>query len=122
MNPDKPTPKKFKIDPAATSRILMVLLVLALVALTMWISGPVPEKDLPTATVATISTLPSNWYVSIPAVTAATVVPSVTPEPTEDQVSTSGVIIGVASVMGIVLVGTLFSIWQSRDKSGKKRK
>jgi hypothetical protein len=122
MNPEKPTPRKFKIDPAVTSRILMVILVLALVALTMWISGPVPEKDLPTATVATISTLPSNWYVSIPSVTAATIMPSATPEATEDQVSTSGVIIGVASVMGIVLIGTLFSIWQGRDKSGKKRK
>jgi len=122
MNPEKPSLKKFKIDPAVTSRFLMVLLVLALVALTMWISGPVPDKDLPTTTVTTTSALPANWYVSTPSHAVDTMTPAVTPESAEDQVSTSGVIIGVASVMGIVLIGTLFSVWQNRDRSGKKQK
>ena len=105
------------------SRILVVMVVIGLVVLTMWISGPVPEKDIPTTpTVFTLAELPADWYVSTPSHTTATILPSLTPEPTEDQVSTSGVIIGVASVMGIVLVGTLFSIWQSRERSSRKHK
>lgn len=98
-----------------------MLVVIGLVVLTMWISGPVPEKNIPTTPTAfTLAELPADWYVSTPSRTTTTILPSQTPEPTEDQVSTSGVIIGVASVMGIVLVGTLFSIWQSRDKTKKR--
>ncbi len=117
MNPEKQKPRRITIEPAVRSRILVVLVVVGLVALTMWISGPVPEKDIPTTpTISTLAELPADWYVSTPSHTTATILPSLTPEPTEDQVSTSGVIIGVASVMGIVLVGTLFSIWQNREK------
>lgn len=104
---EKQKPKK--IESAVLSRILLVLLVLAMVAFTVWVSGPVPPKQgtEPTATllpkletVKPSQQSPDDWIM-------------------HDQATTTGVVLGTVVIFLIVTAGTLIGVWQAREKAKK---
>lgn len=114
----KPVKKKssLKIDPGFRSRLLLVLLVIALVALTMWLSGPTPHDDGLAATATLEPTLVNQFGKSTPEVEHPEIANI------DDQVSTTGVIAGTILIVSIVFIGTLFSLWQIKDRSTLKKK
>jgi hypothetical protein len=82
------------------SRIWLILIVLAMVAFTIWASGPVPPKDAeltPTATTAVVTPK------------AGEVVPTPVVEIIE-KTPTTGVIYGGVIVMLILVIGVLISV------------
>jgi hypothetical protein len=104
--------KSSKIESPLFSRILLVLLVLAMVVFTVWVSGPVPPKQgtEPTATllpkletVKPSQASPDDWIM-------------------HDQATTDGVVLGTVAIFLIIMVGTLVGVWQARDKTTKKDK
>ena len=100
-----PQKKLLNLDPILRSRILLILLVLAMVAFTIWISGPVPDKNA--APTAIPTPLP---LVLTPGAIEATPVNVLL-----EKTPTSGVIFGVIIVMVILLGGTLIA---SRGNKG----
>jgi len=100
MSPLKKFWSKLHIDSVTWSRILLVLLVLLLVAATIWISGPLPQRDsegmiiTPQAQPTTISLLTDNHY-------RAPDILETTP--------TSGVVLGAFGVVLIILLGTFIA-------------
>jgi len=107
--------------------------VIAMVVFTIWVSGPVPPKGskLLATDQIVIGKVTSNPY-RLSATATSTTSPELftreteqpvdAPEEASDQASTSGILIGTTAVVLIVILGTLFSIWQSRDRSPKKKK
>lgn len=132
MNSKKKGLRSIKIDRGIVSRILLILLVIGMVIFTIWISGPVPPKDdtriitkpYHTAMGQSQETLIASNKTGDQTVmdTMAIAEPYVTPEVTSDQVTTTGVVFGTIAIVLIIIVGTLFTLWQSKDGKTKQRK
>lgn len=100
MNPQRKSFLKFKIDPGLLSRLLMVIVIVFLVAITIWVSGPLPQRD-------------EYGVIITPQPTATTFM-----QPADNRVApeilettpTSGVILASLWVIFIILAGTAISI------------
>jgi hypothetical protein len=112
MKPSTKFTHRLKAEPGLFSRVLLVLLVIALVAFTMWISGPVPSDE-------ELAGIPAITQTSSLSVTGQA---TVEPEPIIEQTPTSGVLAGTIAIVVIIFVGTLVTIWQMRDRSALKKK
>ncbi len=85
------------------SRIWLILIVLAMIAFTIWASGPVPDKNAPLYPTPTLSALSTG-----------TVMPTAVPEIIE-KTPTTGVIFGAILVALIVVVGVLISLRAAKN-------
>lgn len=125
MSSDKKNLRSIKIDKDIISRILLVLLVISMVIFTIWVSGPVPPKEDDRQTSKPYQTAvgPDKKSSSSPDATLmGTEQSRMEPEVASDQVSTTGVLFGTAAVVLIILVGTLFTLWQGKEKKPKQKK
>jgi hypothetical protein len=113
MKPMKKNPPLIKFEPGFPSRILLVLVVIGLVAFTMWVSGPVPPKDQPLI----ITETPTPTLNPLSTLQAATAV-----QPLIEKTPTSGVLVGTLIIVLIVLIGTMVTVWQLWDRSTLKHK
>jgi len=95
-----PKPQKPKSDSILRSRIFLILLVVAMVAFTIWVSGPVPDKNADLT--ATATPIPVTLDAGTQAVTPVVDIIEKTP--------TTGVIYGVIAVVLILLIGVWISI------------
>lgn len=132
MDSNPKRPRSLKIDRSIISRILLILLVVVMVIFTIWVSGPVPPKDdtrivtRPYHTAIGVVQSPpasadTNGQPTVP--TKLTTEESrIDPEVASDQVTTTGVVFGTIAIVLIVLVGTLFTIWQSKEKKPRQNK
>jgi hypothetical protein len=104
MNPLKKLPSKLNVYPGLLSRILLVIVVILMIGVTIWISGPLPQRDefgtiiTPQATVT--SNLPTGGGRIAPEILETT--------------PTSGVILAGLGVITIILMGTAISIKSQR--------
>ncbi len=131
MNSKKKKLHSLKMGSGIVSRILLVLLVIGMVIFTIWISGPVPPKDdNRTITKSNRTAMGQNQESSTASNTnddqammgsKATNEAHVAPEVASDQVTTTGVVFGTIAIVLIITVGTLLTLWQSRDRKPKKQ-
>ena len=94
-----PKRKILNLDPNLSSRILLILLVLAMVAFTIWISGPIPDKNVD----LTASPTPQ------PVVLNAGTVEATPANGLLEKTPTTGVIFVVVAVIVILFAGTLIA-------------
>jgi|GEM_PF-1303657 len=123
MSSDKKNLRFIKFDKGIVSRILLVLLVIGMVIFTIWVSGPVPPKEDDHQTSKTNHTAVGtsrNSSTSPDATTMGTEQSRMEPEVASDQVSTTGVLFGTATVVLIILVGTLITLWQGKERKPKQ--
>ena len=130
MNSKKKGLHSIKLDRGIVSRILLILLVIGMVIFTIWISGPVPPKDntriitKPYRTAnghSQSSPTSANMTGDQTAIeTNASNEPRIAPEVASDQVTTTGVVFGTIAIVLIITVGTLFTLWQIRDRKPNK--
>jgi alkyl hydroperoxide reductase subunit AhpF len=100
MKEDENQPKKQRSFPIVLSQLLLVLLVIGLVILTIWISGPLPERNEEGIIItpqATATTMPSLFQHNQKAPDILETTP------------TSGVIVGMIGVVMIILAGTFIA-------------
>ena len=83
-------------DPNLGGRVLLGLLVVAILFAAIALSGPKPEEEYFTTPTA----LPT-------ALTSSPQILTTTPLPSPEYVPTNGVIVAVATVLMVVLIGTL---------------
>jgi hypothetical protein len=100
MKPLKELFSKLNIYPGLISRISMVLLVFVLIAATIWLSGPLPQRDAEGMIITPQSTITN---ISQPAV--ARMQPDIL-----ETTPTSGVVLAGMGIVAIILVGTAISI------------
>lgn len=100
MNPLKKLPSKIKIYPGLLSRMLMVVVIIFLVGVTIWISGPIPQRDEYGAIITPQPTITTSLQPA--GVRIAPEILETTP--------TSGVILAGLGVIFIILAGTAISI------------
>ncbi len=96
------TPKAMKNDKNTDlrSRIWLILIVLAMVAFTIWASGPVPPKDADLTPTATTAVFTPKAGVATPTPVVEII----------EKTPTTGVIFGGAIVLLILLIGVLISV------------
>ena len=106
MVPPKEKTKRFLLDAGFRSRVLLVLLVVVMVLITIYVSGPIPnyEESMATATAQPIKMDPNTLM----QITAK--VPDIL-----ETTPTTGVVIGAAVVTIIIIAGTLIAI-RGKDK------
>lgn len=87
------------------SRIWLILIVLAMIAFTIWASGPVPDKNAPLYPTPTPT---------LSALSTGTVLPTAIPEIIE-KTPTTGVIFGAVIIVLILVVGVLISLRAAKN-------
>jgi type IV secretory pathway TrbD component len=100
MNPLKKLRPKLNIYPGLLSRILLVIVVIFMIGVTIWISGPLPERDETGAIITPQATATSNLPNA-----RSRIAPDIL-----ETTPTSGVILAGLGVITIILVGTAISI------------
>ena len=104
MKPLKNRSIKLKLSREITLRILIILMIFVLVGLTIWLSGPVPDKETfvatptqtPTAAPVMVSTPTSNIQLVL------------------EKTPTTGVVVGTIAITLIILAGVF--IYLRREK------
>ncbi|MEA5078628.1 MAG: hypothetical protein VB013_08670 [Anaerolineaceae bacterium] len=100
-------PKTQKRNSDLRSRIWLILIVIVMIAFTIWASGPVPDKNAP--------------LYPTPSPTAPVLTPKAgTPMPTPDieiieKTPTTGVIYGAVFVSVLLVAGVLISVRTMKD-------
>jgi hypothetical protein len=93
-------------DSVLRGRLLLILMVIAILAAAMILSGPKPENH--------IITNPTRISKITPSPLAVVPTPEV---PSPEYVQTNGVILAVGTVVLIILIGTLLEIRRDKKRS-----
>jgi len=102
---------QLKTDPNLVGRILMILAILGVLALAIFLSGPKPDNDLypiPTSTKVLAAESPNPKIIETLAY-----------DPFSEYAQTSGVAVGAAALVVILLLGTFIEIL-SQDRNKEK--
>jgi len=100
MKPLKKNFLKIQFDSGLRSRLFLVLLVIFLIGVTIWISGPLPQRDSEGMIITPQATITSSLNAA-PGKKTADIL---------ETTPTSGVILAGLGVVTIILAGTFFSI------------
>jgi hypothetical protein len=95
-----------------SARILLVLVVIGALGFAIFLSGPKPDSLEDYAMYFTPTPLPTNFPIPMPVYTTQTVSP--------EYAQTTGVMVGVITVVLIVVLGTLYELLRSKKSEAEK--
>lgn len=97
--------KSITKDTGLSSRLFLILLVVAILIIAMLLSGPKPKEYTP---ISTSTPIPVG-------ITPSIIVPTRAPSP--EYVQATGVIVAVVTIVLIVIIGTIVEIIRDKDKN-----
>lgn len=100
MKPHLNFPFKLKKNPELVSRLILVVLVVFLIGATIWLSGPLPQRDTE-GQIITPQAVPTSIIHTVGGKAAPDIL---------ETTPTSGVILASLGVVVIILAGTFISI------------
>jgi hypothetical protein len=106
MKPHLKTSFTLKKNPELVSRLILVVLVVFLIGATIWLSGPLPQRDTE-GQIITPKSVPTSSIQMVTGKDAPDIL---------ETTPTSGVILAGLGVVIIILVGTFISI-KTQNKS-----